>query len=315
MSDYAYVADRAKKAHASVAKLESLLLREPDNRAVQINLKGMMKRALQASEELERLAAVNRIEVCKYRMVPMTGNGYSLRNVSKALLEYQNLFSQLYDSFKNGPKNRAVLGQEARDESGLEFAYSYAGSLGVVLLTRSERDFFSGNLDAPIEAIYQIIEINNIDAVRDIASTRGRAVVKRIYDWSSSLAAGGFAADIQWNRSDGKVLGEMVDRSRLESIAAFIIEAADTKTDDVDIEGILIGANRETKFFQISEINGETYKGYFDPQFEVPSELTVGGFYKASIRISDKYYYASDTHQKTNSLLSLDGPYAIQTKV
>lgn len=63
MSDYAYVDECARKAHASVAKLESLLLREPHNRAAEINLKGMMKRAQQVSEELERLSAINHIEV------------------------------------------------------------------------------------------------------------------------------------------------------------------------------------------------------------------------------------------------------------
>ena len=315
MSDYAFVAERAKKAHASVAKLEALLLREPKNRAVQINLKGMQKRAQQASEELEYLAAINRVEVCRYRVVPMTGRGYDLGSVSKVLLEYQNLFSQLYDSFRNGPKSKAVIGREARDKSALEFAYSYAGSLGVVLLTQSERDFFSGNLDEPIEAIYQIIEIDDMDAVRDIAKVRGRAVVKRIYDWSNSLAEGGFAADIRWNRSDGKKLGEMVDRDRLEKIAGFIVEAADTKTDDLSVEGILVGANRDTGAFQISERGGETYKGHFDGEFIVPDEMTVGGLYKATIRVADEYFYASDTHKKTNFLVRLDGPFLIENKV
>lgn len=58
----AFLADRAKKAHASVAKLEALLLREPDNRAIQINLRGMRKHALQISKEMERLAAANLID-------------------------------------------------------------------------------------------------------------------------------------------------------------------------------------------------------------------------------------------------------------
>lgn len=315
MSDYAYVADRAKKAFASVSKIEAALQRAPDDVALQINLRSMKRVADRALDELEKLAALNFIEVCKYRMVPVPNAGYDLGRVSKALLEYQNLFSQLYDSFRNGPKSKAVIGREARLESSLEFAYSYSGSLGVVLLTKSDRDFLTGSLDDAIESIYQIIEINDIDAVRDIATARGRAVVKRVYDWSNSLAEGGFSVDIQWRRSDGKLLSEMVDRNRLEKIAGFIIEAADTQIDDVLVEGILVGANRETGAFQISVPDGETYKGHFDESFVVPDEMTVGGFYRSTIRVSDKYYYASDTHQMSNSLINLSGPFTVKKKV
>lgn len=308
MSDYAYVADRARKAFASVAKLEAALARSPNDIALQINYRSMKRVANRAQEELESLSASNFIEVCKYRMIPFGHENYDLGIIARALLEYQNLFSQLYDSFRNGPKTNAKIGQEARNESALNFAYSYSGSLGVVLLSKADRDFISGNLDDAIEALYQIIEIDDMDSVRDIAYARGRAVVKRIYDWSNAHLEGGFSVDIRWNRSDGKILSEMVDIPRLQRISDFITKAADTKVEDIYIRGLLVGANRETRAFQISVPDGETYKGHFDEEFAIPDAMTVGGMYQAIIRTHDTYYYASDSHQIKSTLIKLIGP-------
>ena len=154
MSDYAYVADRARKAFASVARLESELQSRPKDVGLSINLASMRRMAEQARSEMERLAALNKIEICKYRLVPSLVNEYGLGHVSKALFEYQNLFSQIYDSIKNGKKSKAQIAPEAQRESMMDFAYTYSGSLGVVLLARGDRDFFEGKLGSgPIKRI------------------------------------------------------------------------------------------------------------------------------------------------------------------
>lgn len=311
MSDYAYVADRAKKAFASVSKLEAMLLREPESRAIQMNLSGMRKMAAQARTDMENLARQNFIEICNYRIVPMFDNGYRLGHVCKSLFEYQNLFSQIHDSFKNGPKQKAVIGEEAATESSLDFAYTYSGSLGVVLLTKNERDFFSGSLDEPIETLFKIMDIGDADSVRDLAMARGRAVVKRIHDWSQAHVDAGFSVDIKWKKSDGRLLGQMIDYSQLKQIADVIVLSADSVNSIADIRGVLVGANKEARSFHIVVPDGDTYKGHFDEAFEVPEKMTVGGFYDAQISVSDSYFYATDAHKKANSLLRLSGPITI----
>lgn len=63
MSDYAYVADRAKRAFASVARLENELVKRPGDRSLSINLTSMRRLAQQAQIEMERLAEMNQIEL------------------------------------------------------------------------------------------------------------------------------------------------------------------------------------------------------------------------------------------------------------
>lgn len=305
MSDYGYVVDRAKKAFDAVAKLEAELQRQPDNRALQVNLVSQRRLAERAKEELDHLAALNVIEVCEYRLVPEEGGGYSLGHVAESLLKYQLLFSQIYDSVKSGPKKRAVFGREAEKESALEFGYTFSGSLGVVLLAKSDRDFFSGSLDKPIEALYQILDINNKDDVRDIANHLGRAVVTRVHGWSVANIQGGFSTDVYWKRSDGRQLSQFVDRRRMELIVGFIEAASDTVTTPIEVTGMLVGANIVSRTFHLVVPSGDAYMGRISDEIDLDEGPTLGKLYNAKIDISETFYYATERTDRINNLVDL----------
>ena len=113
----------------------------------------------------------------------------------------------------------------------------------VVLFSHSERDLLSGKLDSAIDALYETIEIDSRKAVREIASKLGNAVIKRVYDWSNVNIKGGFAADVRWNRSDGRQHGEVIERDRMEEIIHVIDATSDSKTKEFEAIGILFGGN------------------------------------------------------------------------
>ncbi|MBZ9726815.1 hypothetical protein LB554_23005 [Mesorhizobium sp. CO1-1-11] len=306
MSDYSYVADRAKKAHASVSRLEAALQRAPQDRGLQINLASMRRLAEQARSDLNRLAAINHIEVCNYRLSPEFGDGYALEHVASSFLEYQLLFSQIYDAFANGPKSNAVIGAEAKAASTLDFAFSYSGSLGIVLLAKSERDFIEGNLDKPIDALYQIMDVSDVDNVKDIANNLGRAVVKRVHDWSKATVKGGFAADIRWKRSDGVERGQVIARSKLEKIAEIIDRTSDEKTIPISVAGTLVGIDVNAKTFHFVVPDGESYKGKLDDQFSLIAQNRVPAPYVADISMIERQHYATDVREVKNVLRRLN---------
>lgn len=306
MSDYAFVADRARKAFSSVARLERALEQRPSDRSIQTNLSAMRKLADQAQAELMRLAEINRIEVCNYRLVPAVSVSLSLPYISRSFLTYQNLFSQIYDALRNGvTKERAVIGKEAEFESMLEFGYSYSGSLGVVLLAQSDRDFFEGRMDKPIEALFQVLDINDNDTVRDVAQSLGNAVVKRVYDWSKANIDGGFSADVRWTRSDGRHLGQMVEQRRMETMVDVIGATADETSTPLALRGMLVGADLSGRTFHFVVPDGEAYKGSFHEDLHVGHEITVGKMYDAEVVVVEKYHYATEKSERRNLLRKL----------
>lgn len=293
MSEYSYVADRAKKAFASVSRLEAALQRAPNNRGLQVNLASMRRLADDSRAELLRLAEINHIEVCNYRLSPEFGDSYALEHVANSFLEYQLLFSQIYDSFANGPKSNAVIGFEAKRASALDFAFSYSGSLGVVLLAQSEHDFFEGNLDKPIDALYQVLDLSDADSVKDISAARGKAVVKRIHDWSSATSRGGFAADIRWKRSDGVERAQVVPRSKLQQIAEVISGTSEEVASPHKINGTLVGIDVNAKTFHFVVPGGDDYKGRLGDNFPLSEMNRVPAPYAAEIVTYERHHFAT----------------------
>jgi hypothetical protein len=305
MSDYSYVADRAKKAYASVSQLEAALQRAPENRGLQINLTSMRRLADQARQELLDLARLNQIEVCNYRLSPESGYGYALENIARSFLEYQLLFSQIYDSFANGPKSKAVIGAEAREASALDLAFTYSGSLGVVLLAKSDRQFFDGNLDAPIDALYQILDVTDADSVKEIARSMGNAVIKRVHDWTEATERGGFSADIRWKRSDGQERGQVIGRSKLARIAEIIDGTSDQQSVTARVRGTLVGIDVNAKTFHFVEPHGESYRGRLGEQFPLSEQTRVPAEYIANVTVLETYHYATDVRDIKRVLIGL----------
>lgn len=227
--------------------------------------------------------------------------------MAQSLLEYQNLFSQIFDALRNGPKERATLGREALEESSMEFAYSYSGSLGVVLLVPTERCLFSGKLDESIDALFQVLNIDSQSTVRDVARTLGRPVVKRIHDWSDANIKGGFATDVRWNRSDGRQLGEVIERRRMEKIVEIIDATSDQQTEEISVVGILIGGNIRSGIFHFAVLDGNDYRGYQGEDFRSSNtEMTLGKQYRARIRETKTQIYATEKLEIKHELLALE---------
>lgn len=306
MSDYAYVAERARRAFSSVSRLEQALERDPSDEAILLNLSAMRRVAVQAQNDLLHLAEINRIEVCNYRLIPFSDGGYGLPHIAKSFLTYQNLFSQIYDAIRNGVlKERAVIGREAEYESMLEYGYTYSGSLGVLLLAKSDRDFFKGRLDEPIEALYQVLDISDAYSVKDVARSLGNAVVKRLFDWSKVNVEGHFSADVRWSRSDGRQLGQVVERRQMERIVDVIGATSDEKSSAVVERGMLVGTDLPARSFHFVVPDGESYKGGFHADLEIGNEVVVGKFYNAEIVIVEKFHYATEKTERRAMLRKL----------
>ncbi len=307
MSDFASVVEQARRAFASVAKLESALTRDPTSVILQVNLAASKKLALKSQEQLSSISEYQRIDICNYRLINELKQQYRLADVSLSLLEYQNLFSQIYDAKRNGSKQRAQIGKDALEESTLELAYTYSGSLGVVLLAHNDRDFFDGKLDSSIDCLLEVTEINSSSSVKALANDLGAAVVKRVHDWSSANLAGGFAADLLWKRSDGRQLGHLVNRETMEEIVSLIEATSDEQTEIITAKGILVGGDLRLRggTFHFVVLGGEDYRGTFAEDFSLETEMTLGHTYVARIREKRTTVFATDNVNVSRELLFL----------
>jgi hypothetical protein len=294
MSDYVSAANKVREAEAAVARIEQEISNFPEQRSLYTNLAARQKMAQRFRDELAATAILKQVELCDYRLFSEYGDRFFVPFVAASWLEYQNIFTQTFDALTNGPKRKAVVAESIKEETALEFAYSYAGSLGVVMLAPSERDFFYGKFDGTIEAIYQLLDLDDTHAVRDISEHLGGAVIKRLYDWSKVNAQGKFDVDLKWQRSDGKMLGRVYRRVDAERIVAVIEDTSEEVHTPLDIGGILIGGDLASRSFHFIVPNGESYKGKLSADFSGQTDMKLGDRYRAEISQYVKTQFAKN---------------------
>ena len=135
--------------------------------------------------------------------------------------------------------------------------------------------------------------------------------MKRVYDWSKANLDGGFSADVQWKRSDGRIMAQLVGKERMTRIVDVIDATADETTDTHSVRGMLVAVSLPARSFHITVPDGESYSGHFHEDFIEPLQMTVGRVYDAQIEVIDTYQYATEQHRVKNSLVQLLGPITV----
>ena len=160
MSDYAFFLNRARDAAGVVSQLERAFASNPNDESLRLNLRTAVRLAERAEKELYEIAAAEQVDLLRYRLVRHTSNTFGVHGVSRSLELFQEAVTYIYEAVTGQPRLRAGLSKATKRDSELLFGYSYAGSLGVVLLAPSSRGLFLTKFDDVIETINDIFSIN-----------------------------------------------------------------------------------------------------------------------------------------------------------
>jgi hypothetical protein len=258
---------------------------------------------IEAQWEIECQAA--RVEICRYRLLPSLSEHYAIAAVTKSLLDFQELFSQIYDALKNGVKKRARISGEIIDETAFEFGFSYPGSLGIALILPNAADLIGRKFETAVDAFMQVLNLRNEDEVKDLARALGDAVVKKIYDWSSVNYISGYSVDITWNTVDGLKKGGLVDAASLGRIAEIIRRTSDAEHREFRTRGTLVAIDTVKKRFRFVEPDGVDYSGALGDAFPLHQQWTVNMAYAATISVDAVTEYATQKTEQTYKLLTL----------
>jgi hypothetical protein len=305
MSHYAYSLERARQAASMVAGLEQRLARSPTDIALRMTLASAVRMAERTERELYEVAASDQVDVCRYRLVRHTGDGFAVQSVSKSLELFQEAVSYVYEAVSGRPKKRATLTREARRETELLFGYSFAGSLGVVLLAPSERGFFTTKFDAVVKTINEVFDVENNDELRDLARIVGPAAVKGIYEWAAVNNEAGFDLDLRWTNSNSLEAGRYVDAGVFGKLANLISMTSDVESKDRRTSGVLVGFDSVFRTFHLVEPDGESFKGSLADDFPLHRDWTVNKNYEAKLIEENTVRFSTGEQTKRYRLAEL----------
>lgn len=282
MSDFGSALERVRKHFSAIEKLERLLALRPGDRKLQLEIISLRRLAQESEKVFELASSRSERDIVRYK-IENESDQYFISSVADSCSAFQKTVTAICDAIKNGPKQRAQFADDIVNATALNFAYTFPGSVGLVLSIDNKRDLFSGYMDTTLDAFRQISTIDNEDNARDASRKLGLAAISSFSEWVNVNVKWRNNINYIWKKSDGSEYGQFLSVSQLTNIHEILSRAEDVETSRQRICGKLVGLDTKDGRFHF-EISGQAeLKGGLSPSFLLIPR-TVNKFYDAIIR-------------------------------
>ncbi|WP_422343170.1 hypothetical protein [Parasphingorhabdus sp.] len=303
MNDFATSLDNVRRHNSIVEEMEFALKNDPENRKLRMGLGSAKRRAAESEKNLNTLVSANSIDLIRYK-IDNGSDTYAVKSVTESVSGFQNSFTGVVDFLENGPKDKAHFSNEIKNLTELGFAYTFPGSLGVVLSVSNDRDLIEGKFDRAVDVFEEFLEISNSNMAVDASRHMGLALVSQLCSWIKVNSQWGNSVDYIWNRSDGIVRGQHVGIDHFHQLNDIFQSAKEEEQKQLEIQGILVGLDLETSSFHFVVKDGDDYRGKLDDQFQ-KGPTVVGREYTAQISKNETRKVATGNSIVTYKLLHL----------
>jgi hypothetical protein len=280
-----------------------------------LNLRSLEKKHADLEQQLERASAVEQVDICSYRLFPATTEKpLKITLIANALCDFQSWFSVVFDSIKNGPKERARYDLDVLAETAFDFGYSFHGSVGIVLTIPNERMLLGEtDLDKTFEAINQMSRAKDADEIAKFAKEFGIASVRKMYQWTNDLLQADTGADIQWRKGSEVKSQLFIQPPELERLKQAILETSQETEDVIDVTGTLVGLDVKLHRFHLEGEDGTTIRGESSPKIGTKHTLELPRRYTVAVSVKRKINYATEKEDVTYFLLDIKDPARAET--
>lgn len=298
MSRLLDVFDELRETQAELGRLEGVVAAHPEYESLVLDLMSIQKRQSLLQAEFQKLANEKHVDIVSYRIIPNSSARVPLRAMTATLDRFQAAISTVYDAVKNGVKKRAKLSAEAASQSGFDFAYTFSGSLGVVLTVPNERLLFGeSELDRAVEMFFSAAHATNREAIIEFARVAGISSVRRLYEWSKAHSTYDTSADIQLRR-DVEIRRELaIETPDLALLQGIIEETSDVEEEDVVVSGNLVGLDTDLETFHVVVPQADDIQGGWAPEFHYALDIQLNARYQAFLTKKKITYYAYDKEE------------------
>jgi tetratricopeptide (TPR) repeat protein len=296
---------QAREHTSIVQRMEHVLRSDPLNERLALGLGSARRRAERSQQALESLAESSQIDLIRYRLI-RSSDVYAVEAVADSVHAFQRSFTGAADYLESGPKQEARFSREIEDKTRLNFAYTFPGSLGIVLAVENKRAnlFREGEYDQVMDVFDQFLAVSDEHEAIDASRKLGSALIRQLCRWVDVNAKWDNSVDFVLKRGDGIRRGEYVPKNRFVDLSGIFHEASDEEPYPFEAEGILVGLDIEIGNFHFVVPGGDSYKGSLAEDF-VKEKTTVGARYVASLVERRKRVVATGVETRSFTLKKL----------
>jgi len=295
-----------QEASAAIAHAERTLAAHPNVPSVLATLRTIQNRRASLEEQFFAAADELGMDACGYR-IEMEGNTASISGLTAVLGTFQRIFTTVYDALERGAKKKAAKNTEkAIADTTLGFAYSFPGSVGVMMTLANDRHLFGAKLDEAMEKTFQLIRAQNSEELQSLTDQVGLPALRLVHQWTEENVKAGFGADIVWQRDDVVKREVRVQLPELSVKAALLNSMRAEETIIVVGELLDVKVSDHTFSMQLSD---RIIQGSFDKVISLQHPVKVPKTYQATLKILQKVVVGDGGQEQIDYfLLRLDEP-------
>jgi hypothetical protein len=285
MSKLAELQRDLQSAAAAVAHAERMLAAHPNVPSVLATLRTIQNRQSSLQEQFFAAADELGLDACGYR-IEMPGSTAPIAGLTSVLGTFQRIFTTVYDALERGPKKKAAKNSDkAIADTSLGFAYTFPGSVGVMMTLPNERFLFESKLDAAMEKTFDLIRAQEPDELQLLTDIVGVPAIRLVHQWAEENVKAGFGADIVWQRDDVVKREVRVQAPEIAQKAATIKAMSAKET--VVVVGELLDVKVSDHTFQM-QLRDKIIHGSFDKAISTQNPAKLPKVYRATLNIMEK---------------------------
>jgi hypothetical protein len=308
MSKSTQVAESIQDTIATISQLESALASGGAVPSALAMIESLRHKQADLEATFLRIAADVGEDVCTYRVFSETTRP-TILGISRALEDFQNLFSVVYHALRRGPLSQARVTRESILETSFGFGYAFSGSVGFTLTLPSERLLVGESmLEKTIDSIGSMAKSEAPEQIAKFASTLGAGPIRTMYKWADDHEAFSLGADIEWRHDTDVSRSILVQEAEIARLRNIIDMSGESRVTEEKLRGTLIMANINTRAFLLNPDGTDTViKGRMVREIEY---VELPKVYVATLQRAERTLYSSDVVQVSYTLLGLDVPKA-----
>jgi len=293
-----------QEAAAAIARAERSVVAHPHVPSTGATLRTIRKRHEKLEGRFLAIANAMGLDVCSYRIELPDSQRATIAGMTSVLSSFQKVFTSVYDSVVNGPKKNAKAGADVIKATALEFAYTFPGSLGIMMTLDNERLLLpETDLDVAMKKTLELITYDNPSQIQRAVVNVGLPAVRLAYQWAYENAKAGYGADIAWQRGGVPKFEVRIQTQEISRLASVIKGA--TAKEEVALVGDLLRVSLPDRTFQMA-VEGKTIQGSFEDAISQSNPVQLPRRYRAVLNVQEKIVSESGEDEITYFLLRLE---------
>jgi hypothetical protein len=307
VSSLSEVASFIRDAQAQLAEADRLIAANGPSPSMLMAADAIRSQVEELHQRFMSLSKAQAVNVCSYRLISEHTGRYPVSSVGRVLADFQSVLSVLYDCIKNQvPRQRAKHNIDIARETGLDFAYSFDGSLGFMLtMSPTQLEIAESTVDVAVRTLFELAHASDSTAVSVFAKTFGVAPVRGAFRWANDHAESDLSAAIEWRSGSSEGQQFFVSAEQLQRFTKAVSETSEQVSEPMELYGRLVGADVATREFHFI-VDKQDIRGDMDDGFQFPSSFNLGQFYLAKLVRQRRIYFATEKEDTSYILKALD---------